>query len=282
MTNIPVDLEKKLASSSAEADLRFKQQLKSKLFKEKKMPLTTKLKRFARFVSTAPALAVFAAVIIVGSASALVSTQQANTARNAEVEVPSNLDDLLNFEKIRAIASSDVSNGNITSIELEKEDSGMIYKVRFSNGDVRFYDAKTGASMPETENNNNSVPSNLDTAITSTEARAIAVGQRPGKAVTKIELETENGIVVYSVRFSDGGRVDVNSTNGEVVRVRAASTSGSGTSDDSSSGGSTSDSNSDDSSNDLEDGGDDSDNSGSGSSGSGSGSSGSGVSGSDR
>ena len=62
------------------------------------------------------------------------------------------------------------------------------------------------------------------------DARAKAQAERPGKTITKIELESEEGVIVYSVRFSDGGRVDVSAVDGTIKRVKDASTSNSGSS----------------------------------------------------
>lgn len=234
MSSLPKDLEKKLGPLSAEIDPKFKQQLKQSLFEEKTMTVATPFKRFLNYTRSAPALAVFAALVVVGSASGLVATHQANNARQAEIEVPANIDNLLSFEDVRAIANKDTSNGSITGIELEKEDSGMVYKVKFSDGSIRVYNAKTGQAVLDSSKSadNNNVPADLSGKITATEARSIALKQRSG-TVTKIELEAEEGVLVYSVRFSDGGRVDVNAANGGVVSVRSASTSstnGSGTS----------------------------------------------------
>lgn len=286
MSSLPKDLEKKLGPSSAEIDPRFKQKLKQSLFKEKTMPVANPFVRFLKYTRSAPALAVFIALVVVGSASGFVATHRANVTRQAEIEVPANIDDLLSFEEVKAIANKDASNSSITGIELEKEDSGMVYKVKFSDGSIRIYDAKTGQAISDDNKveDKNKAPVNAANTITAAEARSIALKQRSG-TVIKIELETEEGVTVYSVRFSDGGRVDVNAANGGVVRIRSASNSttasGSSTSNSSSSGSSNSTStddsgssnsgsghsgDSDDSSDDSHHGG-----SGSGSSGSGSG-----------
>lgn len=53
--------------------------------------------------------------------------------------------------------------------------------------------------------------------ITEAQAIEIASVKMPGKTYEKVEIETENGIKIYSVRFTDGSRVDVRATDGEVV-----------------------------------------------------------------
>ena len=235
-------------------------------------------------LSTATGLAALAVLIVVGGMSAFVAANKTRLNSEQKTALPTNLADVLPIEDIRAAALKDVPDGTITGVELEQEEGALLYKVRFSDGSFRYYDAKTGVavmrSQDETEQDE-SVPAGFVAGITVQQARDIALAQRSG-SITKIELETENGVVVYSVRFSDGGRVDVNATSGAVLRVRSGSETN--TSDDDSddanddssetsdSGSSSDDTNSDDA--------EDSDNSGSGSdSNSGSGSDDSGSSG---
>ncbi|HRF28031.1 MAG TPA: PepSY domain-containing protein [Candidatus Saccharibacteria bacterium] len=232
MNKIPRDVRKKLDSSYASIDPTFKANLKNQLFKENSMAKKqSSLKSLATYLRSTPALAVFAAIVLVGTTSALVATDRANVANREKVEVPAQLDNVLSLDDIRAIATKDAGDASVTGIELEKEDSGLVYKVKFSDGSVRLYDAKTGEAINPA--NGDELPANgLQGAISLSEARQIAQNQRPGATITKIELENEHGVVVYSVRFSDGGRVDVNAQTGDVVRVRGASNSGSSSSDD--------------------------------------------------
>ncbi len=52
--------------------------------------------------------------------------------------------------------------------------------------------------------------------------QAIAQAQAvfPGKIVTKVEVENEHNALVYSIRFSDGSRMDIDANTGAVVRTR--------------------------------------------------------------
>ncbi len=52
------------------------------------------------------------------------------------------------------------------------------------------------------------------------EAVALAEKQFPTKKVEKVEKETEEGVAVWSVRFTDGSRVDVNIATGELTRTK--------------------------------------------------------------
>lgn len=55
--------------------------------------------------------------------------------------------------------------------------------------------------------------------ITQEQAVDIASKQVPGKTLKKVEIETEEGTKVYSVRFTDDTRVDVRASDGTIVRV---------------------------------------------------------------
>lgn len=283
MSRIPRDLTSKLDSSAAEIDPQFKASLKSNLFKENYMATKqSPVKQFLHFIATTPALAVLIAIVLVGTTSALVATNRAEVAHKNEIEVPENLDGLLPLNDIKAIASKDAGDTTIVGVELEKEDSGLVYKVKFSDGSFRLYDAKTGEAVASNDDEESGeVPaSGFNSGIGLAKAREIAAGQRPGATITKIELENEHGTVVYSIRFSDGGRVDVNAESGAVLLVRGAtqattrSRSGSddSTSDDSHSNSGSGSSSRGSSHDDSEDSDHSGSNSGSGSSGSGSGS----------
>jgi uncharacterized membrane protein YkoI len=204
------------------------------------------------------------ALLFVGTASAVawqakkdVSLRQSVIEDN--LQLPTNLDDVLSVAQIREKAVADQPSGaSITQIELENEEGSIVYKVKFSDGSFRLYDARTGESIVKSEvaEIDGTVPAGFVAGISLQQARDIAAAQRPGQTVTKIELETEGNVVVYSVRFADSSRVDVNANDGSIVRVRTVG--------ESSNSGSGSDDNGDDSS----DNNNDASHSGSGSSGS--------------
>ncbi|MFZ2513090.1 MAG: PepSY domain-containing protein [Candidatus Saccharimonadales bacterium] len=294
MSKLPKDLRRRVGNQQLAIDKTFKQNLKEQLFtqsqggfmaqKKTKVSARSLFRSVFKQLSTATGLAALAVLIVVGGMSAFVAANKTRLNSEQKTALPTNLADVLPIEDIRAAALKDVPDGTITGVELEQEEGALLYKVRFSDGSFRYYNAKTGVavmrSQDETEQDE-SVPAGFVAGITVQQARDIALAQRSG-SITKIELETENGVVVYSVRFSDGGRVDVNATSGAVLRVRSGSETN--TSDDDSddanddssetsdSGSSSDDTNSDDA--------EDSDNSGSGSdSNSGSGSDDSGSSG---
>jgi uncharacterized membrane protein YkoI len=144
--------------------------------------------------------------------------------------------DILTVESIRSMAENEVPNMAITSIELEVEDGIYLYKVKMADGNVYFFDAQTGDKVTRTDTaetvevQDGSLPTNFATSITFDDARRIALEQKQNGVIEKIELEVEEGITVYSVRFNDDTRIDIDATTGAIVRNEQS------TDDDSSSG----------------------------------------------
>lgn len=259
MSRIPRDIKRKLRDDALKIDPNFKDALKNQLFiKEKIMAKPSSIQKVAAFFkqnNAVPLTAVFIAMVAVGSASALVTNNRAEQARQSEIELPSDLESILSVDAIQIQALADEPNLTVVSIELENEDEGLLYKVRYSDGSVRFYDSKTGAAVARNQNAevDESVPSDFVAGISINQARQVAQNQRPGKTITKIEIETENGVVVYSFRFSDNGRVDVNASNGSVLRVRGVDGQKQGSSTDDSSDDSSSDDHEDSSDSESDD-----------------------------
>lgn len=55
------------------------------------------------------------------------------------------------------------------------------------------------------------------TTVSEAEARTIAQNTKANAVVTGSELETEHGILVFEIKFSDGSKVYVDATTGEIV-----------------------------------------------------------------
>lgn len=62
------------------------------------------------------------------------------------------------------------------------------------------------------------IPDGFVAELTLTQARTIAQDKRPGKTIKKVEREVEKGVGVYSVRFTDSGKVDVNAVTGAIMK----------------------------------------------------------------
>ncbi|MBI2007741.1 PepSY domain-containing protein [Candidatus Saccharibacteria bacterium] len=151
--------------------------------------------------------------------------QENATEISPEAALPDSLANVKSVDEIRTIAADDLGSATIIGIELDDEDGTLVYKVKLSDGRVLMFNALSGMAMSETEDNevenHEDIPAGFVAGISIDQARQTALAQRPGKTIIKIELEMEEGVAVYSVRFSDSGRVDVNATNGAVVRVEA-------------------------------------------------------------
>lgn len=147
---------------------------------------------------------------------------------NQEViqELPTDLTDIKSIEEIKTLAVSDSTTAAIVGVELEIEEGKPVYVVHFSDGSTQAFDAKSGAKLQISDNRNDDIddtktlPAGFVAGISIQDAVNAAKAEQPNATVKKVELEIEDGIVVYSVRFKNGGRVDVNAADGSVVRVK--------------------------------------------------------------
>ena len=165
------------------------------------------------------------------SSKSSTNSQETQTETKKESTLPTDLTGLKTADEIRTIAGADLGTATIVSVELEQEDGGLVYKVKLSDGKILFFDAKTGTATTKEkvkddgveneagDDDSASIPSGFVAGITVDQAKAKAMATLPGKTVKKVELEPEDGVMVYSVRFTDGSRVDVNATSGAVVRT---------------------------------------------------------------
>jgi uncharacterized membrane protein YkoI len=86
-----------------------------------------------------------------------------------------------------------------------------------------------GTSSHIADDNDDSSPSSstptpsataTSASISESQARTIANGRLPGRTIEKVESDTEDGVAVFSVRYTDDGRVDVRKSDGVIVRVK--------------------------------------------------------------
>ena len=145
---------------------------------------------------------------------------------NNQQILPENLAGIKSIDEIITFAATEIAARQVLSAELEQEDEGLVYLIKLSDETVLAFDAMTGNKVQhnyhdegETDDDT-ALPAGFKPAITLDAAVQTAKSQRIGKAVEKVELEVEDGIVVYSVRFSDDGRVDIDATTGSVLRIR--------------------------------------------------------------
>jgi uncharacterized membrane protein YkoI len=139
--------------------------------------------------------------------------------------VPGDLADLVDLSEIRQNAIADKNGVTVVHVELEQSGDKLVYKAELSDGTVTVYNARTGARISSkalAEKTSEVLPADVTTGISFAKALEVAKAEKPGSKVYKIELELEGGVVVYSVRFTDQARVDVNAQSGAVVRTKAA------------------------------------------------------------
>ncbi len=270
-------LYQRLADDSLEINVKFKKKLRKQLFSTKENIMAKNLQLTIKQLIHQKAFVYaggFALLLLVVTTVYALDNRSTSLARQSIIDdtvaLPQNLSELLSVEEMRTLAGADTPAGSsITQIEIENEHGTVLYKVKFSDGSFRLYDAKTGLAYVDAVSgveSNLTVPAGFVAGISVQQARDIAAAQRPGKTITKIELETEEGVVVYSVRFADDARVDINAANGAVVRIRNAggSNSTAPSSDDSSDDDSSDDNSGSDSHNSGSSDDDGDDNSGSG------------------
>ncbi|MEZ4531029.1 MAG: PepSY domain-containing protein [Thermomicrobiales bacterium] len=59
----------------------------------------------------------------------------------------------------------------------------------------------------------------LQPAIDLIRAQEIALAENAGAAVTKVELEGEDGVLQYSVHLNNGVDVDIDATTGSIIKT---------------------------------------------------------------
>lgn len=148
-------------------------------------------------------------------------TTQSETA--ATKVLPADLDDVLSLEKVEEIAKKDNATLTIKGVELKTEDGVLVYVIHLSNGKELTINATTGeqiAISDDTGADDDSLPANLTAKVSLSTALSIAKKEHPGVAIEKIEIETEDGTLVYRVKFVDEALVEVDANNGSIMEVK--------------------------------------------------------------
>jgi len=152
------------------------------------------------------------------------SNSEVVQSETAETKVlPANLDEVLSLEKVEEIAKKDDATISIKGIELKTEDGVLVFVIHLSNGKELTINAVTGSQIALSNDDNeddDTLPASLTTKVSLTSALAIATKQHPDVAVEKIEIETEDGILVYRVKFVDEALVEVDANNGSIMEVK--------------------------------------------------------------
>ena len=148
------------------------------------------------------------------------------TQQTLAEQLPADLTGIKPIAEIYSLAEAQKVGVTVTGVELESEDGQVVYVVHFSDGSIVAFDANSGDVVQLSDDNDDdindddSLPSSFVAGISIKDAIDIAKAERPGSTLEKVELEVENGIVVFSVRFTDESRVDVRADNGKVQRLK--------------------------------------------------------------
>ena len=136
--------------------------------------------------------------------------------------------ELLSIDEVKDLSTVKSAGSAVSEVELEEEHGAWLYKVQLANGKELFFDARSGEATDKNDrmmnDNHQAMPIVNDTtlqSITSRRAAQIAKDHNGGGIIRKIERETEHGAAIYSVRFNDGARVDVQASDGAIVRVES-------------------------------------------------------------
>ncbi len=78
----------------------------------------------------------------------------------------------------------------------------------------------SGTVLSNTTSSITSSTVNSDSTITLEEAIAIAQKQFPDKTIKETEKESENGKQVWEVEFTDGTKVEIDATTGEILESK--------------------------------------------------------------
>ena len=138
---------------------------------------------------------------------------------------------LLTMEEAEAIAVKSV-DGKVTQIELDREKSGDIYEVEVKSDGVEYdldIDAKTGKVLrtDKDDYDDDDFDDSDDKVIVSdgkfiTEEAAVKIAMKQAKGtVTEIELDEDDGRVIYEIEIKDGKYdydFDIDAISGEVLK----------------------------------------------------------------
>lgn len=170
-------------------------------------------------------LLIVAVVGVGGIAYWRVSTNNKPVASNAvQTEglqpLPTNLEGIKTQEEVKQIVGVG-SGADVVALVLESKDNGYVYKVTLSNGKKLVIDAQTGKVLSEesTEvSDDNKIPASVQVTISSDQAYKIAASKHSSPVKT-IEMEVEDKKVVYKIEYKDGSKIEIDASNGAVLKL---------------------------------------------------------------
>lgn len=149
------------------------------------------------------------------------STESSQTGTQAEM-LPSNLTGLIQFSEAQKIAADANPTDTVIRVTLETEEGKPVYVITFKSGKKVLVDAKSGTivtkKQAEAEKNKQELTSNSTADVISvSEAKAIIAKIAGDRSIKQIELEDEDGTLIYSAELSDGSKVVINAVSGAVI-----------------------------------------------------------------
>lgn len=144
--------------------------------------------------------------------------------------LPGDLAGIKPIGEILTAAQTEIGERKVIQIELNQEDLALIYEITLKDGSTLVYDAKTGEkltiSVKDTDNEKDDdgddpLPAGFKPSVSLQDVLSKAKAEHPGIEVRKVELEVEDGVVVFSVRFVDKFRVDIDAADGSILRIKS-------------------------------------------------------------
>jgi hypothetical protein len=155
------------------------------------------------------------------------TTQRANTEEVAQVEqaetLPEDLNEVIEVKEVIDAVEQENPEDPIVDIDLESEDSTIMFIVKLKSGKSLYVDAKSAAIVRTkngTPSNQASLPASLGSLISVAEAQKIALAKYPEGRIVKIELELDDGKWEYEVKFLSGIKVEVSAEDGTVTKIK--------------------------------------------------------------
>lgn len=156
------------------------------------------------------------------------NSQKDNTTQSAQTSEidPAALTDLADIATIQQSALEGKEGASVNGIQLKTEDGKLVYQASLSDGSVLTFDAKSGTKLSEeketADDTAKSLPAGFNGGIGLARAIEVAKITAPNSAVRELELEQEDGVLVYRVKFANEAQIDVNATTGTIIRTKAA------------------------------------------------------------
>ena len=130
----------------------------------------------------------------------------------------------LSQEQIKTIIKKEVPNGQLTEVEMDKENERKIYEVEVMDGSVKKefkIDAETGEIIKFKSEQKAPKRAKKKPKISYDKAKEIALKQSKNGKFKEIELKHKNGVLVYDVEIAEGfmdREFLIDAMTGEILR----------------------------------------------------------------